>query len=177
MKIKKLNYFFIFNWLCSVSFLVNIIGMKHYKHYQLRFVAKSPSLLNTHLSEMQQHFTETAGASASASADLSAIRTLLNLIGDQRKVVIRIIQVQREQINKYWKSIRDARKLVKRGAPASLESITTETMVQMTLRVIQDLQDNIPDLIEPIVSRIHNNLRKLQDRMLLLTKAAQTTTD
>jgi len=141
--------------------------MKHLKYSQLRTVAESPSLLNAHLCEMQRHFT-VASASTSAS-----IRTLLNLISDQRKIVIRIIQVQREQINKYRQSIRNERKLVKRGAPASLESVTTETMVQMALRVIQDLKDNIPALIEPVVSRIHNNLRKLQDRMLLLTKAAQ----
>ena len=151
-----------------------VSSMKHLKYSKLRAVAESPSLLNAHLGEMQRHFTQTVSASASASASAS-IRTLLNLIGDQRKIVIRIIQVQRAQINKYRQSIRNERKLVKRGAPASLESVTTETMVQMALRVIQDLKDNIPALIEPVVSRIHNNLRKLQDRMLLLTKAAQTT--
>ena len=152
----------------------NNSSMKHLKHRQLRIVAESPSLLNTHLGEMQRHFTQTVSSSDSAS---SAIRTLLNLIGDQRKMVVRMIQVQHAQINKYWNSIRDARKTVKRGAPASLESVTTETMVQMALRVIQDLKDAIPSLIEPLVTRINGNLRKLQQRMLLLTKAAQTTTD
>ena len=146
--------------------------MKHLKHKQLRIVAESPSLLNAHLGEMQRHFTQTVSASASAS-----ILTLLNLIGDQRKMMVRMIQVQQAQINKYWNSIRNARKTVKRGAPASLESVTTETMVQMALRVIQDLKDAIPSLIEPLVTRINGNLRKLQQRMLLLTKAAQTTTD
>ena len=148
--------------------------MKHLKHKQLRIVAESPSLLNAHLGEMQRHFTQTVSASASASA---SILTLLNLIGDQRKMMVRMIQVQQAQINKYWNSIRNARKTVKRGAPASLESVTTETMVQMALRVIQDLKDAIPSLIEPLVTRINGNLRKLQQRMLLLTKAAQTTTD
>ena len=146
--------------------------MTHLKHKQLRIVAESPSLLNVHLGEMQRHFTQTVSASASAS-----IQTLLNLIGDQRKMMVRMIQVQQAQINKYWNSIRNARKTVKRGAPASLESVTTETMVQMALRVIQDLKDAIPSLIEPLVTRINGNLRKLQQRMLLLTKAAQTTTD
>ena len=150
--------------------------MKYLKHRQLRIVAESPSLLNAHLGEMQRHFTQTVSASTSASAS-SAIRTLLNLIGDQRKMMVRMIQVQQAQINKYWNSIRNARKTVKRGAPASLESVTTETMVQMALRVIQDLKDAIPSLIEPLVTRINGNLRKLQQRMLLLTKAAQTTTD
>ena len=150
--------------------------MKHLKHRRLRIVAESPSLLNAHLGEMQRHFTQTVSASASASASAS-IQTLLNLIGDQRKMMVRMIQVQQAQINKYWNSIRNARKTVKRGAPASLESVTTETMVQMALRVIQDLKDAIPSLIEPLVTRINGNLRKLQQRMLLLTKAAQTTTD
>jgi threonine dehydratase len=96
-----------------------------------------------------------------------SIAALLKDIRAHRKMVVRTVQVQRAQINKYRKSIRDGRKIVKRGAPASLESVTMETMIQMTLRVIQDLKDMIPDLIQPLVQRIHANLRKLQDRMLL----------
>jgi len=87
-------------------------------------------------------------------------------------MMIRMIQVQREKINKYWKSIHTERKLMKRGAPPSLDALTTELMVKMALRFIQDLKDAIPDLIGPIVLRIHNNLRKLQDRALLFTQLA-----
>jgi hypothetical protein len=174
MKIKKIELLFYFQ--SVMQCILSRTTMKHLKHKQLRIVAESPSLLNAHLGEMQRHFTQTVSASVSASAS-AAIRTLLNLIGDQRKMVVRMIQVQQAQINKYWNSIRNARKTVKRGAPASLESVTTETMVQMALRVIQDLKDAIPSLIEPLVTRINGNLRKLQQRMLLLTKAAQTTTD
>jgi hypothetical protein len=144
--------------------------MKHLKHSQLGIVAGSPALLGRHLLEVQREFD---ACLAKASDDmrrkhaLSIIAALLKDIRAHRKMVVRTVQVQRAQINKYRKSVRDGRKIVKRGAPASLESVTMETMIQMTLRVIQDLKDMIPVLIQSLVQRIHANLRKLQDRMLL----------
>ena len=145
--------------------------MAHLKHSQLGIVAGSPALLGRHLLEVQREFDACV---AKASDDMRkhalhalSITALLKDIRAHRKMVVRTVQVQRAQINKYRKSIRDGRKIVKRGAPASLESVTMETMIQMTLRVIQDLKDMIPDLIQPLVQRIHANLRKLQDRMLL----------
>jgi hypothetical protein len=148
--------------------------MKHLKHSQLGIVAGSAALLGRHLLEVQQ---ECDACLAKASDDMRrkhalSITALLKDIRAHRKMVVRTVQVQRAQINKYRKSVRDGRKIVKRGAPASIESVTMETMIQMTLRVIQDLKDMIPDLIQPLVQRIHANLRKLQDRMLLLFKHA-----
>lgn len=144
--------------------------MKYYKHYQLRFVAESPALLKKYMIEVSRHF-KLDDASASGNEHLRIIAALLKNIGDSRRMMIRMIQVQREQINKYWKSIHTERKLIKRGAPPSLDALTTELMVKMALRFIQDLKDAIPDLIGPLVSRIHNNLRKLQDRALLFTQS------
>jgi hypothetical protein len=143
--------------------------MTHLKHSQLGIVAGSPALLGRHLLEVQREFD---ACLANASDDMRrkhalSIAALLKDIRAHRKMVVRTVQVQRAQINKYRKSVRDGRKIVKRGAPASVESVTMETMIQMTLRVIQDLKDMIPDLIQPLVQRIHANLRKLQDRMLL----------
>jgi hypothetical protein len=148
--------------------------MKHLKHSQLGIVAGSAALLGRHLLEVQQ---ECDACLAKASDDMRrkhalSIMALLKDVRDHRRMMIRTVQVQRAQINKYRKSVRDGRKIVKRGAPASIESVTMETMIQMTLRVIQDLKDMIPDLIQPLVQRIHANLRKLQDRMLLLFKHA-----
>lgn len=144
--------------------------MKHYKHYQLRFVAESPALLKKYMLEVRRHL-DVVKVDANTSKHLHSINALLKNIGDSHKMVIRMIQVQREQINKYWKSIRSERKLVKRGAPPSLDALTTELMVKMALRFIQDLKDAIPDLIGPLVSRIHTNLRKLQDRILVFTQS------
>lgn len=136
--------------------------MKHLKHSQLGIVAGSAALLGRHLLEVQQECD-----ACSDDMRRKPIMALLKDVRDHRRMMIRTVQVQNAQINKYRKSVRDGRKIVKRGAPASLESVTMETMIQMTLRVIQDLKDMIPDLIQPLVQRIHANLRKLQDRMLL----------
>jgi hypothetical protein len=152
--------------------------MKHLKHSQLGIVAGSAALLGRHLLEVQQEFDACV---AKASDDMRRkhalpITSWLKDVRDHRRMMIRTVQVQNAQINKYRKSVRDGRKIVKRGAPASLESVTMETMIQVTLRVIQDLKDMIPELIQPIVQRIHANLRKLQDRMLLFSKAVTTST-
>jgi hypothetical protein len=143
--------------------------MTHLKHSQLGIVAGSPALLGRHLLEVQQ---ECDACLVKASDDMRrkhalSIMALLKDVRDHRRMMIRTVQVQNAQINKYRKSVRDGRKIVKRGAPASLESVTMETMIQMTLRVIQDLKDMTPALIQPLVQRIHAKLRKLQDRMLL----------
>jgi len=147
--------------------------MKHLKHSQLGIVAGSPALLGRHLLEVQREFDACV---AKASDDMRrkhalSITALLKDIRAHRKMVVRTVQVQRAQINKYRKSIHDGRKIVKRGAPASIESVTMETMIQMTLRVIQDLKYMTPALIQPIIQRIHAKLRKLQDRMLLFKHA------
>jgi len=149
------------------------------KNSQLGIVAGSDALLRNHLLAVQGEFDACV---AKASDDMrrkyvSSITALLKDVRDHRKMVIRTVQVQNAQINKYRKSIRDGRKNVKRGAPASVEAFAMETMVQMTMRVIQDLKDMMPDLTRPLVQRIHANLRKLQDRMLLFSKAVSTSTE
>jgi hypothetical protein len=111
---------------------------------------------------------------AQRSKHAKPIAAIMSEIRSLRKMMIRIIQVQREQINKYWKSIHDGRKTIKRGAPASVEAITMETMVQMALRVIQDMKDRIPFLIEPLVTRVNGNLRKLHQRMLLFKQYTES---
>jgi hypothetical protein len=130
------------------------------KASSLRIVAGSTKLLRMHLLSVKSEFDE-------CNSD-NAIMALLKSIGDDLKMVIRIQQVQQEKINKYWRSIRDGRKTVKRGAPASLESITMETMIQMSLRFIQDLKDTLPELTQPIITRIHAKLHDLHDRLSLL---------
>ena len=149
------------------------------KNSQLGIVAGSDALLRNHILAVQGEFDACV---ARASDDMrrkyvSSITALLKDVRDHRRMVIRTVQVQNAQINKYRKSIRDGRKTSKRGAPASVEAFTMETMVQMTLRVIQDLKDMLPDLVRPLIGRIHANLRKLQDRMLLFSKAVNTSTE
>lgn len=145
--------------------------MKQLTHRNLRIVAESPKMIRAFLIGIQRDHDALAENHAVPEQvrrkHTQFIMPLINDIETHRKMVVRMIQVQHAQINKYWKSIRDARKTVKRGAPASLESVTTETMIQMALRVIVDLKDAIPSLIEPLVTRINGNLRKLQQRMRL----------
>ena len=145
--------------------------MKQLTHRNLRIVAESPKMIRAYLIGIQRaHDALAENHAVPEQVRRKHTKPIMDLITDietHRKMVVRMIQVQHAQINKYWKSIRDARKTVKRGAPASLESVTTETMIQMALRVIVDLKDAIPSLIEPLVTRINGNLRKLQQRMLL----------
>jgi hypothetical protein len=145
----------------------------------LRTIAASPGLLRNHLLEVQCEFDacDEKVKRSGRHEDLhrkygAAIKSLLKEASDHGKMVVRMIQVQREQINKYWKSIREQRKTVKRGAPASLESVTVETMIQMMLRVIEDMREMIPQLTEPLVNRIQNTLRKLQERMYMFRQFA-----
>jgi hypothetical protein len=110
--------------------------------------------------------TGPAAISALVSTHAAPIVTLMDDINSLRKMVVRIIQVQRQQINKYRKSIRDwRRQTVRRGAPPSLESVTMETMIQMSLRVIKGLTDAIPSLIQPVVTQIRGKLCRLHERM------------
>jgi len=140
-------------------------------HRNLRIVAESPKMIRAYLIGIQRARDALAENHAIPEQvrrkHTKPIVDLMNDIETHRKMVVRMIQVQHAQINKYWQSIRDARKTVRRGTPASLEAVTVETMIQMALRVIVDLKDAIPSLIEPLVTRINGNLRKLQQRMLL----------
>ena len=145
----------------------------------LRTIAASPGLLRNHLLEVQREFDacDEMVKQSGRHEDLRrkygiAIQSQLKEASDHGKMVVRMIQVQREQINKYWKSIREQRKTVKRGAPASLDSVTVETMIQMMLRVIEDMREMIPQLTEPLVNRIQNTLRKLQERMYMFRQFA-----
>ena len=155
----------------------------------LHHVAKCHTLVRTHLDGVKRQFNEYEAIAENAveyhvwnpnefiervSKHAKPIVALMNEIDSLRKMMVRIIQVQHQQINKYWKSIRDGRKTVKRGAPASLESVTMETMIQMSLRVIQDMKDAIPSLIQPLVSRIHSKLCTLQQRMLLFKQFTES---
>lgn len=155
----------------------------------LHNVAKCPTLILTHLDGVELQFCEYEAIAQNAvayhvwrpnefiervSKHAKPIVALVNEINGLRKIMVRIIQVQRQQINKYRKSIRDGRKTVKRGAPASLESLTMETMIQMSLRVIQDMKDAIPSLIQPLATRIHRKLCTLQQRMLLFKQFTES---
>jgi len=184
MKMKKIELLFVFivvgqcfhSTFQDTSLLISKFQMKN---SQLGIVAGSDALLCNHILAVQGDFDACV---AKASDDVRRkyvlpITALLKDVRDHRRMVIRTVQVQNAQINKYRKSIRDGRKTSKRGAPASLESVTMETMIQMTLRVIQDLKDMKPDIVRPLIGRIHANLRKLQGRMLLFSKAVNTITD
>ena len=147
----------------------------------LRAIAQSPALVFKHLDDVKRQFDELDAIAAKATPyehlrrkHAKPILALMKEVGDERKMVIRMIQVQHEQINKYRKSIRDGRKTVMRGAPASLESVTMETMIQMTLRVIQDMKDAIPKLTETLVMRIYKRLSKLQTHMQLFKQYTES---
>ena len=158
--------------------------MAHSKAY-LHGVAKCHTLVRTHMAGIQRQFSEYDAIAQNAVAHhvcppnefnkhAKPIVALMSEIDSLRKMTIRIIQVQHEQINKYWKSIRDGRKTVKRGAPASLESVTMETMIQMSLRVIQDMKDAIPSLIQPVVAQIHSKICTLHQHMLLFKQYTES---
>ena len=158
-------------------------------HARLHDVAKCPTLIRTHMAGVERQFIEYDVIAQNAVAyhvwapnefiervnkHKKPIVALMSEIDCLRKMTIRIIQVQRQQINKYLKSIRDGRKTVKRGAPASLESVTMETMIQMSLRVIQDMKDAIPSLIQPVVAQIHSKLCTLHQRMWLFKQYTES---
>ena len=153
-------------------------------------VAKCHTLIRTHVDGVERQFNAYDAIAKKATEfhtnwnrnecialhnkHAKPIVALMREIGSLRRIMVRIMQVQRQQINKYRKSIRDGRKTVKRGAPLSLESITMETMIQMSLRVIQDMKDAIPSLIQPLVWQIHSKLCTLQQRMLLFKQYTES---
>ncbi len=153
-------------------------------------MAKRPVLVRKHMADVERQFHAYDAIAHNAvdhhtgwvRRDFIALRgkyarpivSLMDDIDSLRKMVVRIIQVQRQQINKYLKSIRDGRKTVKRGARASLESVTMETMIQMSLRVIQDMKDAIPSLIQPVVTQIHSKLYTLHEHMLLFKQYTES---
>ena len=163
-------------------------------HARLHDVAKCPTLIRAHMNGIEQQFNAYEAIVQNAidfhkdchngwalddciaqrSKHAKPIAAIISEIRSLRKIMVRIVQVQRQQINQYRKSIRDGRKTVKRGAPPSLESLTMETMIQMTLRVIQDMKDAIPSLIQPVVTRIHRKLCTLQQRMLLFKQFTES---
>ena len=161
-----------------------------YQQADLYRVAKCPTLVCKHMVDIERQF-HAYDAIAHKAIDYNndqvrkegiALRgkharpivSLMDDIESLRKMMVRIIQVQRQQINKYLKSIRDGRKTVKRGVPASLESLTMETMIQMSLRVIQDMKDAIPSLIQPVVTQIHSKLCTLHQHMLLFKQYTES---
>lgn len=162
------------------------------KASSLLVVAGSTTLLRKHLLSVQTEFdrldaiSKTATATATATSKTGQyetlrlqhtmpILTLLKDIGEDHKMVVRIQQVQRAQINKYQQSIRNGRK-VKRGEHAPTDMIT-DVMVQMALRVIQDLKDLLPELTQPLITRIHAKLHDLHDRMSLFQMLVDTIGD
>ena len=161
-----------------------------YQQVDLCHVAKCPALVRNHMADVERQF-HAYDAIVHKAIDYTNVQvrkegialrgkyanpivSLMDEIDSLRKMMIRIIQVQRQQINKYLKSIRDGRKTVKRGAPASLESVTMETMIQMSLRVIQDMKDAIPLLIQPVVAQIRSKLCSLHERMLLFKQYTES---
>lgn len=174
-----MNYFFYFKCVSQFQVPSSKLQITDMKYSQLIIVAGSDALLCKHLLTVRREFEACVAKVGSDDMHRKYVVPITALLKDlhaHRKMVVRTVQVQNGQINKYRKSIRDGRRIVKRGAPASMEALTMETMVQMTRRVIQDLKDMIPDLTRPLVQRIHANLRKLQDRMLLFSTAVNTST-
>ena len=161
-----------------------------YQQADLYHVAKCPTLVCKHMADAERQFHAYDAIAHKAidhhtgwaRKEYIALRgkharpivSLMDDIKSLRKMMVRIIQVQRQQINKYLKSIRDGRKTVKRGVPASLESVTMETMIQMSLRVIQDMKDAIPSLIQPVVAQIHSKICTLHQHMLLFKQYTES---
>ena len=147
------------------------------KASSLRIVAGSTALLRNHLLSVQSEFDQ---CKAKASAQMHCehalpIRVLLNELNDHLKMVIRVVQVQRTKINKYRQSIRTGRN-VTRGEHSPTDMIT-DVMVQMALRFIEDLKETLPELTQPIITRIHTKLHDLHDRMSLFQMFVDTIGD
>lgn len=144
------------------------------KASSLRIVAGSTKLLRMHLLSVQSEFDKCNADKFDLSRCEHAlgrehalpILALLNEIMAHHKMVIRIRQVQHEKINKYWQSIRNGRRNTKRGEHAPTDMIM-DVMVPMTMRFIQDLKDTLPELTQPIITRIHAKLHDLHDRLSL----------
>jgi hypothetical protein len=161
-----------------------------YHRADLYRTANCPTLVRNHMADVAREFSEYDAIAQKAidhhtdwvRKDCITLRgeyanpivALMDDIDSLRKMVVRIIQVQNQQINKYRKSIRDWRKTVKRGAPPSLESVTMETMIQMSLRVIKDMSNAIPSLIQPVVTQIRGKMCRLHERMFLFKQFTES---
>ena len=169
-------------------------SIKAIKASSLRIVAGSTKLLRNHLLSVQSEFDKCNADKCNAdkcnadkcnadkcnadkcNADkcdvISALRSkyalpILALLTDIKthcKMVIRIQQVQRQKINQYRQSIINGRRMHKRGEHAPTDMIM-DVMVPMTMRFIQDLKDTLPELTQPIITRIHSMLHDLHDRL------------
>ncbi len=172
-----MNYFFHLSCCNQASivpsFLIHLLLIQKMKASSLLVVAGSTTLLRKHLLSVQTEFDK-LDVRSSAKHSLP-ILALLKSIGDDHKTVVRIQQVQRAQINKYQQSIRTGRK-AKRGEHVPTDMIT-DVMIPMTLRVIQDLKDLLPELTQPLITRIHAKLHDLHDRMSLFQMFVDTIGD
>ena len=141
------------------------------KASSLTIIAGSPKLLLNHLLAVQHEFGQLDAMAKSKSNGALRLQhtlpilALLTDIGECRAMVIRMVQVQRTQINQYQKSIRNGRK-IKRGEHEPTDMIT-DVMVKMATRFIEDLKDMLPELTQPIITRIHTKLHDLHDRLSL----------
>ena len=141
------------------------------KASSLKLIAGSTKLLLNHLLAVQHEFDQLDAKAKSSGGAQESLRlqhtlpilALMTDISDHRRMVIRTEQVQRTQINKYWQSIRDGRK-IKRGQHAPTDMVM-EVMVKMAMRFIGDLKETLIELTQPIITRIHTKLHDLHDRM------------
>jgi hypothetical protein len=79
-----------------------------------------------------------------------------------------------QKINQYRQSILNGRRNTQRGEHAPTDMIM-DVMVPMTLRFIQDLKDTLPELTQPIITRIHSMLHDLHDRLSMFQMFADST--
>jgi hypothetical protein len=141
------------------------------KASSLTIIAGSSKLLLNHLLAVQHEFEQLDAMAKSKSNGALRLQhtlpilALLTDIGECRAMVIRMVQVQRTQINQYQKSIRNGRK-IKRGEHEPTDMIT-DVMVKMATRFIEDLKETLTQLTQPIITRIHTKLHDLHDRMSL----------
>jgi len=176
MKIKKIELLFSFFLFQSASYpsIYLFISMKA---SSLRIVAGSTKLLRNHLLSVQSEFDKCDGRSSASALRCKYALPILALFNDIRahcKMVIRIQQVQREKINKYRQSILNGRRNTQRGEHAPTDMIM-DVMVPMTLRFIQDLKDTLPELTQPIITRIHSMLHDLHDRLSMFQMFVDST--
>jgi len=151
-------------------------SIKASKASSLRIVAGSTKLLRNHLLSVQSEFDKCDGKSSANALRCKYALPILALFNDIRahlKMVIRIQQVQRQKINQYRQSIFNGRRNTQRGEHAPTDMIM-DVMVPITLRFIQDLKDTLPELTQPIITRIHSMLHDLHDRLSMFQMFADT---
>jgi len=182
MKMKKIELLFSFVLFQSASYpsIYLFISMKA---SSLRIVAGSTKLLRNHLRSVQSEFDKCnadkcdgrSSASALGRQHALPIMALLTDLTAHCKMVIRIQQVQREKINKYRQSILNGRRNTQRGEHVPTDMIM-DVMIPMALRFIQDLKDTLPELTQPIITRIHSMLHDLHDRLSMFQMFVDTNT-